>query len=517
LSKLDPELLAAGKTPVPGDAPVGRSVREDARFSELRQEIDKLTSIQPDVSGPDWAKVAALGTELLTTLGKDISVASWLAASLPRLYGEEGLAGGAALLADLCSNYWDSLFPPRMRARMGAIDWWQDQAAAWLDEAKPEYLSAQVKEVADAQLALLDQTIVAAEPDNPLRLRLLRAQIARLPSPPEPVAEAPAVPAQEAAAAPAAAPADRSAAAPIADAPAAPTLSGDAPTAAFLSGSARFCLDAADALLARDASLPASYVLRRAALWAGFVKLPPTDGGRTRIPAPEEHVLPSLNALLDAGECEKALRMAESQGNAYPYWLDLCRVSVLALTGLGENHDGARRALEGEILAFAHRFPEVPTLAFADGTPFASGVTRQWLNDLGGQAGTSDPFDAELSAAAARAPAAALEALGALLLAHPGDRHTLSIHRAAFETCLKGELWSPLPYLAMRLLNLVAAHGLLVYDAAAAADALSVAAAALSAALAADAGNAQARAQYERVSEALAGLLPHRLLPEGMA
>jgi type VI secretion system protein VasJ len=509
LSRLDPAQLAAGRLPIPGDAPAGRSVREDARFSELRQEIDKLTSILPEASSPDWNKVAALGTELLATLGKDISVASWLAASLPRLHGEEGLAAGATLLAEMCANYWDSLFPPRTRARMGAIDWWQDQAAAWLEETKPEYLSARVKEIADAQLALLDQTVTAAEPDNPLRLRLLRAQIARLPSPPEAVPE-------EAPAAPETAPAPVSVqtAAPLANAPAAPVLSGDASAAALLSASARFCLDAADALLARDSSLPAAYALRRAALWAGLAKLPPEDGGRTRIPAPEEHILPGLNALLGAGEYEKAARMAESQSGAYLYWLDLCRISAQALAGLGGSHDAARRALEGEVLAFTHRFPEAPALAFADGTPFADGVTRQWLDGLGGQGGTADPFEAELSAAAARAPAAALEALGELLIRHPGDKYTLPIYQTAFEACRKGELWPPLPYLAARLLALVAAHGLIASDPAAAARALSAAAAALSSALAANADNAQARAQYERVGEVLAGLRPHRLLPE---
>ena len=340
LVKLDPARLAAGRQAIPGDAPAGQSVREDARFSELRQEIDKLTSIQPEATRPDWDKVATLGTELLTTLGKDISVASWLAVALSRLYGEEGLAAGATLLAEMCSSYWDSLFPPRTRARMGAIDWWQNQVSAWLEETKPEYLSTQVKETMDAQLALLDQTVVAAEPDNPLRLHLLRAQIARLPSPPETAPTTPATPATPVPANTSAAPASPSLQeAPLRAPP--PVLSGDA----FLSTSARFCLDAADALLAQDVSLPASYVLRRAGLWAGLAELPPTEGGRTRIPAPEEHVLPGLNALLAGGEHEKAVRAAESQSSAYLYWLDLCRISTQALAWLGEDHAAARRAL----------------------------------------------------------------------------------------------------------------------------------------------------------------------------
>ncbi|MDR2788197.1 MAG: type VI secretion system protein TssA [Candidatus Accumulibacter sp.] len=508
MSTPDPAQIAAGRVPIPGDAPAGRSVRDDARFSELRQEIDKLTSILPEASSPDWGKVAVLGAELLATLGKDISVASWLAASFLYLHGEEGISAGATLLAEMCANYWSSLFPSRTRARMGAIDWWQEQVAAWLEHAKPEYLSARVKEIAEAQLTSLDQTISAAEPDNPLRLRLLRAQLLRLPSPPE----APAAPAQEAP--PVAAPVQSIPVQKAAPTISAPELASDAPVAAFLSASARFCLDAADDLFSKDMSLPAAYMLRRVALWAGLDRLPPAESGRTRIPAPEEHVLPGLNTLLDAGECEKALRMAESQASAYIYWLDLCRISVRALAELGPGHEAARLALEGEVLAFVHRFPEMFTLTFDDGTPFAGGVTRQWLESLGGRGrAVTDPFEAELSAAAARPPAAALEAMGELLMAHPGDKYTLPIYQAAFEACRKGELWSPLPYLSMRLLAIVAAHDLLVYDVAAAARVLSAAAAALSAALAANSGNAPARAQYERVSEALAGLQPHRLLP----
>ncbi|MDR3300379.1 MAG: type VI secretion system protein TssA [Candidatus Accumulibacter sp.] len=517
-SGIDPRQYAAGRVPLPENLSAGQNARDDARFSEMRQEIDKLTSIQPDAAGPDWGKVADLGAELLTNLGKDISVASWLGAALLHLKGEEGIAAGAVILADLCSLYWETLAPPaaRLRARVGAVDWWQSQVENWLDTAKPEFLSAGVKTAADDALRLLDDTFNNAGPNSSLRLHALRARLGRLPAPPEAVSETaksaatakPAPDAAQASVSESAARAENTAAL-----PGAPAIAGDASSGAFLSGCSRFCLDVAEALLSRDLSLPASYILRRTALWGGLTKLPPVEGGRTSLPAPEDHLLPGLSALFHAGEHEKVVRNAESYANAHLYWLDLCRVSAQALAALGAPYAAARLALEGQVAGLLLRFPELSALSFADGTPFADGATRQWLSGLSGAGAPADPFDAELAAAAAHPPAAALDALGRLLLRHVGDKYTLTLYRSAFAACLKGELWPPLPFLSARLLDLVAAHGLAAYDPVAAAEALSAAIEALTAALAADADNTRLREQYARVGVILAGLQPHRLLP----
>ncbi|MDR1935675.1 MAG: type VI secretion system protein TssA [Candidatus Accumulibacter sp.] len=510
---------SAGKVPIPGASPAGQSVREDDRFAQMRQEIDLLVSIQANAAEPDWRKVAQLGEELLTTLGKDISVASWLAAAFLQQEGAAGVAKGAAVLADLCADYWDTLFPPasRLRARVGAIDWWQDRVDAWLEKERPESLPAALKAEIDASLRLLEESFTAHVPDHSLRLYALRARLQQIPAPPEPEPAA-----AGAAAAPSASPTPSALDGGRASGAALPAASVPIPAfapvpdtsnaAAFAADCARFCLDAAEAQLRGDLAHPASYVLRRVALWGFLRDLPPAENGRTLLPAPEDHVLPGLTALLQANEYEKAVRGAESCCSAYIYWLDLSGLSARALSALGPAFAAARLALEGQMAGLLRRFPELPTLCFADGSPFASAATLAWLSSLGASAAPADPFAEAVDKAVAQAPAAALEALGALFIRHPGGKEALRLYQSAFAVCQKGELWPPLPFLAQRLLALSAAHQLRTYDPAAVASALSAAAAALAALLATNPEHPEARTQYARVAEELAGLQPHRLL-----
>jgi type VI secretion system protein VasJ len=168
--------------------------------------------------------------------------------------------------------------------------------------------------------------------------------------------------------------------------------------------------------------------------------------------------------------------------------------------------------LEGQVAGLLLRFPELPKLCFSDGIPFADAATLTWLSGLSGSAAPADPFTEAVAAAEAQPPAAALQTLGDLLLHHPGGKTTLTLYRAACTVCQKGELWSPLPFLAQCLTNLIAVHKLTAYDPVAASEALAAAAMALAALLAANPENTEAKAQYAAIGAELAGLQPHRLL-----
>jgi type VI secretion system protein VasJ len=452
---------------------------------------------------PDWKKLIELGEALLGTLGKDISVASWLAAAYLRVRGEEGLREGAAVLADLCAIHWDGLFPPvaRIRARVGAIDWWQDQVDAWLEKQQPAFLPAALQADLAASLRRLEESFAAHVPDSPLRIYALAARLKQIPSPPEHTPAAPATPTVPASAT------ENS------GSESAPATAATSFNAASIADCARFCLDAADTQLRDDFSHPASYTLRRVALWAGLRDLPPTENGRTLLPAPEDHILPGLTALLAAGEYEKTVREAEAACNAHLYWLTLHGLAARALAGLGASHAAAKRALEGQVASLLLRFPELPKLSFSDGAPFADAAALTWLASLSGSSAAADPFADAVAAAEALPPAAALQALGDLLLRHAGGKEALVLYRAACAVCQKGELWSPLPFLAQRLSALVASHKLTAYDPVAASETLAAAASALAALLAANPENSEARAQYAAIGVELAGLQPHRLLP----
>ena len=527
-------ISSAGSTPVTEAAPAGSAVREDPRFSDMQREMDALTSISAEHREPDWPKVVSLGADLLTGLGKDIMVAAWLGGALLRTEGAQGILTGAAILADMCSLYWQEMFPPvkRLRARIAAIDWWQEQVENWLERGKPESLPEALLQGSMEQIRRLEDAVNKAAPDNELRLHSLLSKLNRIPAeqttaqtPSAAQPEPPATPADASSAArsePSSSPVPKARPAQVQPAqastpapatspvPPAPGIEADSPQ--FTASCSRFCLEAANALLSLDLSNPAPYVLRRTAIWAFLRQEPPSESGRTRLPSPADHILPGLRALLSAGEYEKALRGAESHVSAHVYWLDLSALAAAALAALGAEYQAARNALEGEIAGLMHRLPGLADMTFEDGLPFANAETRQWLAGFSGGQGPTDPFALELAEARNRKPAEALESLGDMLLRHAGGRQALEIYAAVLDVCGKGELWGPVPYTSARLLELVQRHALTAYDPPAAAKALSASVSILAQALRAEPENARLREQYALNCAELAGLQPHALL-----
>lgn len=124
------------------------------------------------------------------------------------------------------------------------------------------------------------------------------------------------------------------------------------------------------------------YRLRRLAAWATLRVTPPAEEGRTLLEPPEAHIVQSLDAQLDSGNYQAALRLAEEQVGVYLFWLDPHRVAASALSAMGRTHQAAMTAVQEETLAFIKRFPAVAKLAFSDGTPFADARTKTWLAGL---------------------------------------------------------------------------------------------------------------------------------------
>jgi type VI secretion system protein VasJ len=110
--------------------------------------------------------------------------------------------------------------------------------------------------------------------------------------------------------------------------------------------------------------------------------------------APPPEILAGVDALLDKGAFREALESAEDQAGVWIFWLDLHRASARALEGLGLG--ACEAALLCRARALCAAFPEIPGLAFEDGTPFASRGTREWLAPPGGGEGGAAPSGAAL-------------------------------------------------------------------------------------------------------------------------
>ena len=109
----------------------------------------------------------------------------------------------------------------------------------------------------------------------------------------------------------------------------------------------------------------------------------------TRLPPPPDSEVETLARLQSVGEPLDIVRFCERRLVAYPFWLDLNRVSHAALGRLGESAANAAASLAGEVRQLLARLPVLVELSFANGQPFADGATRSWLQGLNPVASSS--------------------------------------------------------------------------------------------------------------------------------
>jgi type VI secretion system protein VasJ len=388
--------------PIAGAQPAGADPSFEPDFERMKVEIDKLTSI--DALEPAWGEVRELGTGLLSTRSKDLRVAGWVAAAQTKLHGWKGFAEALVTYDGLARGFWDTMYPDakRPRGRINAFAWLAELSAKHLDGLSVSFADGDAVRTSDEVLRALDQFLIeklgeAYSGPGPLR-RLMREKLAAIPA--AAVVEAP--PAPKAAPAPAS-PSTEAGAAPAADAPtngvtAAAVAPGDA--AAAVEQSAQAMVRAAEALRTADPTRAQAYRLQRWGTWAVVQNAPPADGDKTRIRPPPDTITRRLTLLRESQKWLEALMAAEAATGSFLFWLDLHRLVANALDRLGPTFAPAREVVGREVVAFVQRFPSIPSLAFSNGTPFADGATKTWLDEEAARWGGSGTSAASAAASA---------------------------------------------------------------------------------------------------------------------
>lgn len=368
------DLSELGGHPISAEHPAGEDVRASAEFEALTAEIDRVN----DTANPgqtDWTKVIKLATVILSTQGKDLLVASYLAVGLMRQKPVEGFAQGLRVLRDMIVQHWDGLFPPakRMRGRRNALQYWLDATEELMRDANPAPLE---QELVDAMQACIDDidALLREKDDEPPGVFRLASIVKGFPVRVE---------------APVAAPAPESDTAGEASGmmtgatalEVGPVASGEDADRAIESGFT-VLRSAADYLLEYDPANPLGYRIGRWIAWSRITGIEGDESGVTIFPAPDSNYVDMLVSVEGAGDPLSALRFAETQFPENPLWLDLNRCAARALHALGEDHAAAAHAILLETALVAARLGG-GTLRFSDGTPFASPETRQWLSEAG--------------------------------------------------------------------------------------------------------------------------------------
>ncbi|OWT59299.1 type VI secretion system ImpA domain-containing protein [Candidimonas nitroreducens] len=419
-----------GTQPISEASPAGEDPRENDTYAAAQSQIDRLTDIHAQ-GGVDWGIVAASSQQILGREGKDLTAAVWLTLAGLHLQGTTGLAAGVHILNDLIHTYWDTMFPPpaRLRGRRNQIQWLLDQ----LNERLQGEFDAVPPETHGALLTdwdALDEFWQSKDTDPPaiFGLRRLLASLPVLataeptPAPPATAAEA-APQAGAASATPAAAPPAQTATAPAPLAATVAPASGADPTDAIdaaLTGMQPLI----DWCLEQNPALPLLFRLNRICAWASISAAPPATGIATLLPAPPDQLVTGLAQVMQGTEPQAIVHFVEARLIGQRYWLDLNRICHAALTRMGAQDAAAVVAFE--TASFLARLPQLATLTFNDGRPFADAETRAWLDSLAASAGPgsqggADPIDTLAGTANAAAAAGQLDAALASLQAATGQ------------------------------------------------------------------------------------------------
>ncbi|MCT7299169.1 type VI secretion system protein TssA [Ralstonia sp. CHL-2022] len=119
--------------PLPGAQPCGEDMLFSAEFDSIQdaRRFDDPSLDQgewvTEIKEADWRAVIAQSTSLLQNRTKDLRLAAWLAEALSKERGFAGLREGYELIAGLCEQFWEHLYPlPEAddpEARMGSMAW----------------------------------------------------------------------------------------------------------------------------------------------------------------------------------------------------------------------------------------------------------------------------------------------------------------------------------------------------------------------------------------------------------
>lgn len=392
--------------PISEAEPQGADLSYEADFEVVRNEIDKLTTLAGET--PNWREVVSNGEELVSTKSKDLRLLLWATAGRLRTDGITGLARGLAGIKVVCEAHWDSMYPPakRAKARGNLATWLGDQVTPILTEYQPKLGDGPVLEAIGTLYNDIDELFSTKLGDaysgmGPLR-SLLRDKTRDIPAdaPPPPP---PAPVAAPAPAAPAAAPAEAPAAAPAMAAPTVPTVTGAADALPALRALGKGVADAARHIRNAEPTSGWAFRLARLGTWLAVKQAPPAEGGKTKIPPPQAADTKKLQSLVEAQQWPQLVAAGEELAGRFLFWLDAHRYVALGLERQGPLFQEARDAVTAQVLDFVKHHPQIPSLAFADGTPFADEGTKTWLEEEqakvggggGGGGGGSQQLDEE--------------------------------------------------------------------------------------------------------------------------
>jgi type VI secretion system protein VasJ len=272
--------------------------------------------------------------------------------------GAEGVASGFELLSALIDRFDENLLPRRAESRKAALEWLA--GATFADRLdRVQGLSGELLERTLSALALItERTAEWPERARPELGGLYRRFEGRVETPasaqhPEPAAAV--------------------------SAPMTPSAAGEVSSSRELLERGR---QMAQFLREQPQGYLAAYRLMRCVRWDTLTEIPPYDAAqKTRLLGPRAELRAQLKRLLLQKQWPELLDRVERAfaESANHFWLDLQYYAFTAQEQCGGDYAQVRDLAATDCALMLQRLPELETLCFADGSPFADDTTLEWI------------------------------------------------------------------------------------------------------------------------------------------
>lgn len=340
----------------------GNDPTYDDDFQNMREEINKLSGIDPDV-------ICRLAEQVLTHQARDIRVVTWYTCARLIRDGDTGLTDGLMLLTAMLNQSGARCHPHRASARLAALEWLNSDKVLDAFSRWPDVTREDTAKTA-AALCLLETALMhLPEEERPSLAGLQRTLETRLAGAgglDTPVASSP------------------------------PHEADDTRDNAVSSGNAVPSTSAVktEVELLRQLKVLSGWVVEqpqgwlaahrmmKAARWDLVTQLPALDAsGRTRLQPPKADYRAQLKRLYLQ---QSWMELVEQVGGMFieggnRFWLDLQWYLWQGLSRAGAPWEQWADYILSDLKLLLRRLPGLETLAWNDGTPLADEVTLSWI------------------------------------------------------------------------------------------------------------------------------------------
>lgn len=368
------------------ESPTGSNVcyTSDA-YDAVSSEIDKLSS--PTAGDISWQVVIEKSKSVLIKESKDLKIASYLSYAHTYVNRIEALSSSCLLLNHIIENFWEDLYPKKIRARKGAITWWIEKTEGIIENLCENKIEHGTSDKVLESLNCLEETLTKYFPDS-FSLSQISRNVRAASRPQEdtsPEKRAESVnnniskPTQQAG-----------------TTDITPQHSENITPEALAKSIDEKLRQVASYLLKEDLTDHLAYKYKRVAIWSRLKQLPPvTKNNQTKCPPPPLAKIKELEDYFEKQQWSLLITLSEKLLTQHAYWLDLNYYTSKALMALNNTYMMAYQVVVEETVALIKKMPQITTLAFVSATddamPFASAETIQWLDEISGKTSIASP------------------------------------------------------------------------------------------------------------------------------